>query len=89
MHALNAVTLAIELEGPVGYFLNLLTYNITYPVPRHIVETYGEDWTAVGKIVTNGPFRLESWQRGESGMSLSGGRYLESRRLGYPDISLV
>ncbi|MEW5958015.1 MAG: ABC transporter substrate-binding protein, partial [Chloroflexota bacterium] len=65
VRALDAVTLVIELEGPVGYFLNLLTYSITYPVPRHIVETYGEDWTAVGKIVTNGPFRVESWQRGE------------------------
>jgi oligopeptide transport system substrate-binding protein len=35
-------------------------------VPRHVVETYGEAWTEVDNIVTNGPFRLKSWQRGQS-----------------------
>jgi ABC-type oligopeptide transport system substrate-binding subunit len=35
-------------------------------VPRHALETHGEDWTDVRNIVTNGPFRLESWQRGQS-----------------------
>jgi oligopeptide transport system substrate-binding protein len=65
VRALGPVTLAIELEKPVGYFLSLLTYCITYPVSRHTVETHGEDWTAADKIVTNGPFKLESWQREE------------------------
>jgi len=35
-------------------------------MPRHVVQTQGEAWTEVGKIVTNGPFRLEAWQPGES-----------------------
>jgi oligopeptide transport system substrate-binding protein len=63
--AVDEATLAVELEGPTGYFLHLLTSNVTCPVPRHTVEAHGEDWTAPEKIVTNGPFRLESWQRGE------------------------
>jgi oligopeptide transport system substrate-binding protein len=33
---------------------------VTYPVPRHIVELYGDAWTAPEKIITNGPFVLES-----------------------------
>jgi ABC-type oligopeptide transport system substrate-binding subunit len=64
--ALDEVTLAVELEEPTGYFLQLLAYHATYPVPRHVVEAHGEAWTEPGNIVTNGPFRLESWQRGES-----------------------
>jgi oligopeptide transport system substrate-binding protein len=64
--ALDEVTLVVELEGPTGYFLQLLAYSATYPVPRHVVEVHGEAWTERGKIVTNGPFRLEAWQRGES-----------------------
>ncbi|NIO71916.1 MAG: peptide ABC transporter substrate-binding protein, partial [Anaerolineae bacterium] len=28
-------------------------------------EAHGEAWTEMGNIVTNGPFRLEAWQRGE------------------------
>jgi oligopeptide transport system substrate-binding protein len=31
-----------------------------------VVETHGETWTEPQNIVTNGSFRLESWQRGES-----------------------
>ena len=65
VRALDAVTLAIELEAPTGYFLHLLTHSVASPVPRHALEAHGEDWTAVDRIVTNGPWRVESWQRGE------------------------
>jgi ABC-type oligopeptide transport system substrate-binding subunit len=66
VRALDEVTLVVELEGPTGYFLHLLACNATYPMPRHVVEVRGQAWTEVENIVTNGPFRLESWQRGES-----------------------
>jgi ABC-type oligopeptide transport system substrate-binding subunit/class 3 adenylate cyclase/ribosomal protein L40E len=66
VRALGEFTLVVELEEPTGYFLHLLTHNATYPVPRHVVEAHGEAWTEPGNIVTNGPFRLEIWQRSES-----------------------
>jgi ABC-type oligopeptide transport system substrate-binding subunit/class 3 adenylate cyclase len=65
VRALDDITLAVELEEPTGHFLHLMSTCITYPLPQHIVEAHGTEWTDVGKIVTNGPFRLESWQRGE------------------------
>ena len=64
--ALDEVTLVVELEGPTGYFPHLLAHRACYPVPRHVVETHGEAWAEVENIVTNGPFRLEAWQRGQS-----------------------
>jgi oligopeptide transport system substrate-binding protein len=64
--ALDELTLAVELEGPTGYFLQLLAHTATYPVPRHAVEAHDDRWTEVENIVTNGPFRLEAWQRGDS-----------------------
>ncbi len=66
VRALDEFTLVVELEGPTGYFLQLLAYTATYPVPRHAVEAHGEAWTEVAHIVTNGPFRLEAWRQGES-----------------------
>jgi len=66
VRALDEVTLVVELERPTGYFPHLVAYNATYPVPRHVVEAHGEAWTEVGNIVTNGPFRLETWKQGES-----------------------
>ncbi|MCP4538990.1 MAG: peptide ABC transporter substrate-binding protein [Chloroflexi bacterium] len=63
--ALDEVTLAVELEGPTGYFLHLLANTIAFPVPRHVVKLHGETWAEPDNIVTNGPFRLEAWQPGE------------------------
>ena len=66
VRALDEAILAVELERPTGYFLHVLANPVTYPLPRYVVETYGEAWTEVENIVTNGPFRLEAWQRGQS-----------------------
>jgi oligopeptide transport system substrate-binding protein len=66
VQALDKATLAVELERPTSYFLHLAAYGTTYPVPRHVVEAHGEAWKEPGNIVTNGPFRLQAWQRGES-----------------------
>jgi len=72
VRALDEVTLVVEMEGPTSYFPHLLTCSATYPVPRHVVEAHGEGWSEVKAnsteldTVTNGPFRLEAWQRGES-----------------------
>jgi oligopeptide transport system substrate-binding protein len=64
IHCVGDHTLVIELEEPVGYFLHLLSH--AYPVPLHLVETRGDGWIDDAVIVTNGPFRLESWSRGEA-----------------------
>ncbi len=56
----------MELEQPTGHFLQLLTHYATYPLPQHVVAVHEGAWTEVGKIVTNGPFKLEAWNRGES-----------------------
>ncbi|MBU0490295.1 MAG: tetratricopeptide repeat protein [Chloroflexi bacterium] len=61
VQAPDPATLAVELEQPAGHFLYLLAYNASYPVPRHAVEARSKDWTAAKHIVTNGPFRLVSW----------------------------
>ncbi len=66
IHALDEVTLVAELEEPTGYFLYLLANKVCYPVPRHVVEMHGEAWSAVDNIVTNGPFKLETWRPDES-----------------------
>ncbi|NOZ28314.1 MAG: AAA family ATPase [Chloroflexi bacterium] len=65
VRAIDEVTLVVELEGPTSYFPHLLASSAAYPVPRHVVETHGASWTKVENIVTNGPFRLEAWNRDE------------------------
>jgi ABC-type oligopeptide transport system substrate-binding subunit/class 3 adenylate cyclase/ABC-type transporter Mla MlaB component len=59
--AIDTVTLEVELEEPTGYFMHLMAISALYPIPAHIVEAYGETWTEVGNIVTNGPFNLQEF----------------------------
>jgi ABC-type oligopeptide transport system substrate-binding subunit/DNA-binding SARP family transcriptional activator len=63
VRALDDGTLEVELEEPVSHFLYVLTHHRTFPVPRHLVSTFGEAWTDSDRIVTNGPFRPEAWDR--------------------------
>jgi|GEM_PF-418911 len=66
VRALDEFTLAVELEGPTSYFPYVLAFTPMFPVPRHVVQAHGEAWTELDHIVTNGPFRLAAWERGES-----------------------
>jgi oligopeptide transport system substrate-binding protein len=59
-------TLVVDLEEPTGHFLHVLACAATYPLPRHVVEKSAKAWTEGHNLVTNGPFRLESWERGKS-----------------------
>ena len=67
VRAIDKLTLEVELERAASYFLQMLfTF---YPVPGHVVETYGDTWTDAEHIVTNGAFQIESYEPRES-MSL-------------------
>lgn len=66
VYAIDPLTLRVTLEGPTNYFPHLLTFPTTFPIPRHHVEKYGETWAAADQLVTNGPFRLKTWRRGDS-----------------------
>jgi ABC-type oligopeptide transport system substrate-binding subunit/class 3 adenylate cyclase len=65
VHALDARTLRVDLEEPTGYFLYLLAHSAAYPVPRHVVQQFGEAWTTPEHMVSNGPFQLQAWRHGE------------------------
>jgi len=60
--ALDDYTLRITLESPRGYFPILLAYYSGLPAHRPSVEKYGDKWTEAANIVTNGPWKLTSWE---------------------------
>ncbi|MCR9195302.1 MAG: peptide ABC transporter substrate-binding protein [Hyphomonas sp.] len=65
VRAIDDRTLEITLEQPAPYLLGLLTHYTTYPVPRHIVEQYGEAWVQPENIEVNGPYKLVYWVTGD------------------------
>jgi ABC-type oligopeptide transport system substrate-binding subunit/class 3 adenylate cyclase len=94
VRAVDELTLAVELEEPAAYLLQLLAFKVTYPLPRHVLEAHGEAWSHVENIVANGPFRLQAWRRGESMTLVRNPKYhgpftgnLESVQLSFLDNS--
>ncbi len=63
VRVIDDLILEIELERPLGYFLSLISTPVFLPVPKHIIEKHGDAWTDVKNIVTNGAFRLSSWEK--------------------------
>jgi oligopeptide transport system substrate-binding protein len=59
-------TVTVELQFPAGYFLSMTPMWIMRPVHRETIEEYGDEWTAPGNIVTNGPFFIQELVRGVS-----------------------
>ena len=62
IEALDERTLRITLERSTPYFLDQLAHYTAYPVPKHVVEQYGDDWSRPEHMVSNGAFMLEDWQ---------------------------
>ncbi len=54
----DARTFVMRLEHPVPYLPQLLANVQVAPVPRHVIEQYGNDWTRAGRMVGNGPYVL-------------------------------
>jgi oligopeptide transport system substrate-binding protein len=62
--ALDDTTLEITLESPTPFFLKMLCHFTSYPLPRHVLEKHGADWTKVENLVANGPFKIVEWVPG-------------------------
>ena len=58
-------TFVVTLAQPTAYFLFLTTYYTFLPVPRHVVERWGLQWTRLEHLVGNGPFRWTAWRQND------------------------
>jgi oligopeptide transport system substrate-binding protein len=64
----DAATLVIRLEHPdVELPLNLAA---AYCVPQHLIDARGREWAKPDLIVTNGPYRIQSWAAGAKDVRL-------------------
>ena len=61
VRAIDDRTFEIQLVHPAPYLLEMLTHTATMPLPRHVVEAKGVQWTRPGTYVGNGPFVLKQW----------------------------
>jgi len=62
VRAIDERTLEISLVNPAPYLTGLLTHYTTFPMPRHVVEAYGDEWIRAENIEVNGAYKLEEWR---------------------------
>jgi oligopeptide transport system substrate-binding protein len=65
VRALGPRTLELTLQHPVPYLPELLKHLSFFPVPKHVVEKYGDQWVQPGRYVSTGPFELVAWRLGD------------------------
>ena len=63
VRVIDSDTLVIHLTHPVPYLMDILSIDAR-PVPRHVIEEFGTEWTRPENMVVNGPFKLAEWAPG-------------------------
>lgn len=64
IEAVDAGTLRFTLTHPAPYWVALMARPTFSPVKRANIEAYGDAFTEPGKLISNGPFLLQSWTPG-------------------------
>lgn len=80
VRALDDYALEVVLEGPRAYFPFILAGAATVPQARWALEQFGDDWTAPGHLVGNGPFILAEWEGGSHARLVANHAYTGRRR---------
>ncbi|PKQ80210.1 oligopeptide ABC transporter substrate-binding protein OppA [Aeromonas sobria] len=59
--AVDDHTFEVQLEKAIPYFVSMLSHTTTYPVPKKVIEKFGDKWTQPENMVSNGAYALKSW----------------------------
>ena len=59
--AVDDHTFEVQLEKAVPYFVSMLSLTTTFPVPKKVIEKFGDKWTQPGNMVSNGAYVLKDW----------------------------
>ncbi|MCY6370566.1 peptide ABC transporter substrate-binding protein [Clostridium ganghwense] len=63
--AVDEKTFRVELEQPIPYFLQMMSFPLLVPLRKDIVEPQGKKYgTDITKMVFNGPYVMTDWQKG-------------------------
>ena len=60
--AVDNYTLQITMAEPAPYFRSVAGLTYLYPVPKHVVEKFGDKWSEAANIVSNGVLTMQSWK---------------------------
>jgi len=62
VRAVDDYTVEFTLEQPAGYFPGIAGMWINRPLPKTVIDQYGDKWTEPGNLWSNGPYLLDTWE---------------------------
>ena len=72
-------TVVVTLESPYPYVTNLMASGYTLPVPKHVVEKYGKEWTNPKHLVTNGAYIVHSHTHDQEMQLVANSKYWDAK----------
>ena len=89
VRAIDDYTVEFILEHPAVYFPSMLALWIYRPLPVHIIEKYGKDWTSPEHIQTNGSYLLCDWKKRRRMTLKKNPHYYHADRVCIPEIQYI
>ena len=62
----EALTCVFTLESPAPWWPSIVQMTNAAPVPAWTIDSYGENWTEPGLVVSSGPYVMSEWIHGSS-----------------------
>ena len=87
VRAIDPHTLEMTLVHPAPYLLELAKHQTMLPVPKHVVEKWGDAWSRPEHYVGNGPYRLVFWRIGDHINLVKNPGYWDAARVCFDQIN--
>lgn len=81
IRAVSPRILEFRLNHPAPYLPEVAKHYSMYPVPRHVVQKWGDGWTRPEHFVGNGPFVIREWRLGDYVRSVKNPRFFEAAKV--------
>lgn len=79
--AVSPRVLELTLSHPAPYLPEVAKHQTMYPLPRHVVEKYGDAWSSPKTYVGNGPFNVVDWRLGDYVKVVKNPRFYEADKV--------
>ena len=88
--AVDDYTLEFKLKHPVPYFVSKISYTTFHPIRLDVIEKLGDKYASEIKYtVYNGPFKIESWDNGNSMVLVKNDTYWDAENVYLEKINMT
>lgn len=88
--AVDEYTLEFKLKNPVPYFVSKVSYTVFHPIRLDIIEKLGDKYASdITERVYNGPFKIESWDNGNSMVLVKNDTYWDADNVKLQKVSMT